>query len=116
MKFDARQAWALLRPAQRRALGEAALLLVVSQEAQDIAIDRAPTPVLQRWERAEQIAHRLLVEAIPCDADLYEDGPDLAPLGIRACRQCGCTDDHACEGGCSWVEDDLCSACVLEAV
>ena len=28
------------------------------------------------------------------------------------CRVCGCTDMHACEGGCSWVEDDLCSACV----
>jgi hypothetical protein len=29
----------------------------------------------------------------------------------RACRVCGCTDDHACEGGCSWVEIDLCSRC-----
>ena len=30
----------------------------------------------------------------------------------RRCRVCGCTDDHACPGGCSWVEEDLCSACV----
>lgn len=30
----------------------------------------------------------------------------------RTCRVCGCTDDHACPGGCCWVEDDLCSACV----
>ncbi len=30
----------------------------------------------------------------------------------RKCRVCGCTDDHACEGGCYWVEDDLCSSCV----
>lgn len=28
-----------------------------------------------------------------------------------ACRGCGCTDDHACPGGCFWVEPDLCSAC-----
>jgi ParB/RepB/Spo0J family partition protein len=27
------------------------------------------------------------------------------------CRMCGCTDEEACEGGCSWVEPDLCSAC-----
>jgi hypothetical protein len=27
------------------------------------------------------------------------------------CWQCGCTDDHACEGGCYWIEPDLCSAC-----
>jgi hypothetical protein len=30
----------------------------------------------------------------------------------RACRTCGCTDARACPGGCSWVEADLCSACV----
>ncbi len=30
---------------------------------------------------------------------------------VRACRQCGCTDDRACAGGCSWVDLDLCSAC-----
>jgi len=29
----------------------------------------------------------------------------------RTCRVCGCTDDQACEGGCHWVEDDLCSSC-----
>lgn len=27
------------------------------------------------------------------------------------CRVCGCTDDVSCEGGCSWVGPDLCSAC-----
>jgi hypothetical protein len=35
---------------------------------------------------------------------------------VRACRVCGCTDDHACPGGCSWVVDpkggNLCSRCV----
>lgn len=27
------------------------------------------------------------------------------------CRVCGCTDEHACPGGCYWVEVDLCSVC-----
>lgn len=31
---------------------------------------------------------------------------------VRTCRICGCTDDNACEGGCTWVEDDLCSNCI----
>lgn len=31
---------------------------------------------------------------------------------VDACRHCGCTDSHACEGGCFWVEDNLCSSCV----
>lgn len=34
----------------------------------------------------------------------------------RTCRDCGCTDFHACQmpdgGACWWVERDLCSACV----
>jgi len=31
-----------------------------------------------------------------------------------SCQLCGCTDERACPGGCSWVSVDppLCSACV----
>ena len=29
----------------------------------------------------------------------------------RTCQLCGCTDSHACEGGCYWVTEDLCSEC-----
>ena len=37
----------------------------------------------------------------------------LEHLGAaRACRVCGCTEHHACLGGCYWVEEDLCSSCV----
>lgn len=27
------------------------------------------------------------------------------------CRECGCTNESPCEGGCAWVEEDLCSRC-----
>lgn len=30
---------------------------------------------------------------------------------VEECRVCGCTDEIACEDGCYWVEEDLCSAC-----
>jgi hypothetical protein len=33
-------------------------------------------------------------------------------LCVRRCRVCRCTDEDGCDGGCSWVEPDLCSACV----
>ena len=33
----------------------------------------------------------------------------------QVCRICGCTDDRACDGGCSWAEPGLCSACVAKA-
>lgn len=29
----------------------------------------------------------------------------------RACRECGCTAEQACEGGCSWIAPGLCSSC-----
>jgi hypothetical protein len=32
-------------------------------------------------------------------------------LGRYVCRICGCWELEACEMGCSWVADDLCSAC-----
>jgi hypothetical protein len=35
---------------------------------------------------------------------------------VRTCRECGCTDDRACRGGCFWVEKDLCSRCFKPAV
>lgn len=35
---------------------------------------------------------------------------------IRKCRVCGCDDFHACPGGCSWAEPDLCSCCAGKAV
>ena len=37
------------------------------------------------------------------------DAPTVA-AGPR-CRVCGCTNDNACDEGCSWIEYDLCSAC-----
>lgn len=38
-----------------------------------------------------------------------------SPIG-GVCLQCGCTDEHACEDGCSWVDEShtRCSACPAE--
>lgn len=40
----------------------------------------------------------------------------LADDDVDRCRICGCTDEAACPGGCSWVPDplmagELCSSC-----
>lgn len=44
------------------------------------------------------------------------EGARARPLEL-ACFGCGCTEDHACEGGCWWVSFDppLCSACAARA-
>lgn len=44
-------------------------------------------------------------------------GFDVKDTQDWSCRGCGCTDTQACmtaDGPCSWVEKDLCSACVSE--
>ncbi|MEN6583031.1 MAG: hypothetical protein ABFD54_11325 [Armatimonadota bacterium] len=43
---------------------------------------------------------------VQCTIDYLNSRRDMP-----TCRECGCTDDHACDGGCSWVEPNLCSAC-----
>lgn len=36
-------------------------------------------------------------------------------LGRHICRLCGCWELQACEGGCAWAEEDLCTSCVRVA-
>lgn len=59
-----------------------------------------------------QLAADALAEAAPT---AFVNGaarlPDLGVLGVRACRECGCTDQCGCEVQCHWVADDLCSSC-----
>ncbi len=42
--------------------------------------------------------------------------PGVAPT-IPTCSACGCTEEYACEDGCSWAnpEKTLCTSCVKEA-
>jgi hypothetical protein len=32
--------------------------------------------------------------------------------GERRCLNCGCSESHACPGGCVWATESLCSRCV----
>lgn len=46
--------------------------------------------------------------------DLAGKVPDEILVKEQKCRVCGCTDDHACPGGCYWVKEDLCSSCAIK--
>lgn len=48
--------------------------------------DNLPPRAIPRTARVAQIARRIVME-----------------LGQRHCVMCGCSDNHACAGGCSWV-------------
>jgi len=48
---------------------------------------------------------RLYLLPVPCVGIVIEWG--------RRCVVCGCTERAACPGGCYWVAEDVCSACVV---
>lgn len=69
-----------------------------------------------REEAFLESAGRHAIQAAAIAAELLPAPPE----DVKACRECGCTDDHACPGGCSWVqvpegEAPLCSACAAIA-
>lgn len=80
------------------------------------------------WVRAADVLLRLPGDSPGADREVEHahahgipvvyslDELPAAPDDVPACRVCGCTDERACPGGCSWVPDptgqgDLCSRC-----
>lgn len=62
----------------------------------------------------EVLAYIAAIRA-PGDEDLAELEAELleVPPPSGVCRECGCTDEAACPGGCSWADEGhtLCSEC-----
>jgi hypothetical protein len=117
-RFDARAYWTALPPAEQQRLGEAAMLWFFSVVAETVA-DHLSDVAVGRWRHASHHALSRLNPPDPGRERIFE-GPDLAALGIRACRVCGCTDESACPpgpdgDGCHWIGPDLCSRCDPEA-
>jgi hypothetical protein len=110
-RFDVRAYWAGLTPEQQQALGEAFVLWYFARVAATERVgDQLSDAAKLRWAHASHTAMLLMGPPDPGQQRVCE-GPDLAVLGIRACRVCGCTQESACEGGCYWVAEDLCSSC-----
>lgn len=76
-------------------------------------------------ETGYAIAHGLRVVVVGLAENVFHRAEDLVTrvddwqgalevlLAIRRCRSCGCVDERACPGGCSWATSDLCSRCAL---
>lgn len=74
--------------------------------------------VISMGRGAEVLGVRLLEmrELAAKHADVQSPGEEKAAEPTheaiaRTCRVCGCTDEWGCDGGCLWVEEDLCSQC-----
>jgi hypothetical protein len=104
--LDTAALWDSLTAEQQRDVGIAA----VAQTAAAMGMMEGDEPAVG-WEAAfEESAQRL--EALLADAlPQPPRRPDLANIGVRACDGCGCTDSFACDDGCSWVAEHLCSSC-----
>ena len=75
----------------------------IAEEIADVEIMLGQMKEVLDIEKLEQRNKDLKLERL---AELTED------VKVRVCRKCGCKDYRACDGGCYWVEDDLCSKCV----
>ena len=115
-RLDLEGAWARLGPEGQRQIGMATIAEYVALLAEsappphndvlwDNILDHAETAIVDLLEQAGVIG--------PADGLCADDFdlPDLNQLGIRMCTRCGCTDDHGCEEGCTWVGPTTCSTC-----
>lgn len=108
--FDPRAAWAALSPAQQRRIGEAAILLGYTGLAGPSVEGLAAVAFdAGHYHAIEALDEAVAAVLLPLPAPLPQVG--LGFLGLRQCRRCGCTDAIGCPEGCTWVADDLCSAC-----
>jgi hypothetical protein len=113
--FDPVAVWRDLSDAERDRIGAAALAYVAAGDLCEY-VDEATAQDNTAWD----LAVDALEEAVGTASFFQGDGrtvyvPDLNAIGIPQCRECRCTDGHACEGGCHWVRPGLCSACASPA-
>lgn len=101
---------ALRRNAAKLTVAQAAALLdrqdAFGLEAK-LAVAEADEAPLSDW-----LVARIAAQVFPIDAQVYANLRDELPAG-RICRDCGCSWNDACPGGCAWASHaiDRCTAC-----
>lgn len=120
-RFDGAEAWAKLPPAAQAAIGAIALELTLAWHLQDAAGPGPRGGLPPVLERVAAIADSELMaeleaaalDALPEGAFSATDGRPRIPSRLGGvCRRCGCTQNDACDEGCGWAAEDLCTACV----
>ena len=120
-RFDGADAWSKLPADVQALIGSIALELPLVWHLQDIegpGPESGLSPLLARVARAADSALMAALEAAVCEAlppDAYtasDGGPRIPAFLGDVCRVCGCSQENACDEGCGWAAEDLCTACV----
>ncbi len=113
--FDAAAAWENLSEDRKRQLGIATIIqhvaLIMERDGAAPQSCRSPYALEAAVMASESFITTLLRDVVLPHAVAPLQRPDLAPLGVRSCRVCGCTDQSPSIEGGWWVELDLCSGC-----
>jgi len=118
-RFDGAEAWAKFDPETQARIGIAALELVCALNLSErVEEDELPAPYARiafaAYAEMERDLNAEIVDALPREAFEASEGrlPRIPSSLGGACRICGCTQNFACDGGCGWAAEDLCTACV----
>lgn len=113
-RFDGAKILETLLRTQRDAIGAAALELqaarIASSVQQETAYGRA---CAASAAEAEAMFEHKLFAVLPGALFRDDKGKPRIPSGLGPiCRECGCTEHDACDGGCAWADESLCTSCV----
>lgn len=97
--------------------------LAAAALVEGLANDAAQSDFAELWMDVALDEALLFIQAVARRVDGPAAGVliDLSCIGARSCALCGCTENFACDGGCSWAElpdprASLCSRCVPAAM
>ncbi len=117
-RFDGAATWDQLDDAAKARIGAAALEAVIADFGYELASEpREARAFAAASELCFGVLTDVVMAALPeLDELLASDQASAArvplPLSLGpVCRLCGCSQNDACGFGCSWADDDLCSAC-----
>lgn len=117
-RFNGAEAWGFLTLEQQATIGALALELVAAWAVDDEALSAESDPRIGRvaCTFGDHVIIDLLQDevsaALPRETVFDDTGAPRVPSTYgKICRACGCSQNDACDIGCSWVEDDLCSVC-----
>lgn len=120
-RFDGAEAWSKLPADIQILIGSIALELPLVWRLQDLegsGPESGLSPLLARVTNAADSTlmaalETVVCEALPPDAYTASDGSPRIPAFLGSvCRICGCSQMAACDAGCGWAAEDLCTACV----